>query len=431
MKKTLILLMAVLFAATAAKANDGVYFTSGNFLIPAQETDISAAREVLTITIGKDSFATVDVYYEFYNAGDPKTVKMAFEAGAQYNDNAPLHLGGPHPHITAFTVNMNGRTLPYANAAVAFDRTSSAAFPVPLDLHKWKGCEEVPDSLLPTSDCLYNADLDSIVPFAYAYYFDAPFVKGRNVVHHTYRYRMSYNVAEKFNIPYWLTPVTRWANGQADDFTLRITADDLTEFCMVDSVFRGAPFTTTGCSQIYNLKDDYDNPFIFATVQPGDTVVWHNTAFRPQADMTITSPLWASDSNLHHSLMAGRVVIDADGNEYRYLADAGDSWFVEVQDYAKISKQGSRVEARNAQDGQGYLVIDDLRARRVNVRQQPSTSSRIVTAIVYPETFLPDAYPCLGTTFADDGYMWYKIRVGKKIGYVREDLVVWDAINPF
>ena len=41
-------------------ANDGVYFTSGNFLVPTQETDISVSKEILTITIGKDNYARVD-----------------------------------------------------------------------------------------------------------------------------------------------------------------------------------------------------------------------------------------------------------------------------------------------------------------------------------------------------------------------------------
>ncbi len=430
MKKTLFLLLSVLFAFTAVKANDGVYFTTGNFLVPAQSTDISAAREVLTITIGKDSFATVDVYYEFYNAGEAKTLKMGFEAVAQYNDNTPLNLGGTHPHITAFTVNMNGHSLPYANAAVAFDRTSKT-FPQPLDLHKWKGLGQVPDSLLPVSDYLYNADLDSVVPFAYAYYFDAPFLKGRNIVHHTYRYRMSFNVSEPFNIPYWLTPVTRWANGQADDFTLHITADDIAEFCLVDSVFRGAPFTTTGLYPIYKLKDDYGNPFIFTTVQAGDTVTWHSTAFRPQADMSINAPSWAVGNNLHRSMMADRVVVDADGHEYLYLADAGDGWFVFAQDYGVVSKQGSRVEERCASDGQGWITVSDLQTGRVNVRQKPTTASPVVTTICNPDDMIPESYPCLGTFSAPDGYMWYKIRVGKKTGYVRQGLVVWDAVNTY
>ena len=86
-----------------ASANDGVYFTSGNFLVPTQETDISVDREILTITIGNDGFARVDVYYEFMNHGASKTVTMAFEANAPYNADAPKNLRGPHPYINHFT----------------------------------------------------------------------------------------------------------------------------------------------------------------------------------------------------------------------------------------------------------------------------------------------------------------------------------------
>ena len=52
------------FSCVISKANDGVYYASGSGLVPVQETDISVAKEILTITIGKDSFAIVDVYYE-------------------------------------------------------------------------------------------------------------------------------------------------------------------------------------------------------------------------------------------------------------------------------------------------------------------------------------------------------------------------------
>lgn len=99
--------------------NDGVYFTSGNFLVPVRETDISVAREVLTITIGKDSFARVDVYYELVNNGQPKTVTMAFEAEAPYNTGSALNRNGIHPYINNFTVTMNGNSLTSSNALVA------------------------------------------------------------------------------------------------------------------------------------------------------------------------------------------------------------------------------------------------------------------------------------------------------------------------
>jgi hypothetical protein len=39
---------------------------------------------------------------------------------------------------------------------------------------------------------------------------------------------------------------------------------------------------------------------------------------------------------------------------------------------------------------------------------------------------LPDPYDCLGKVNG-----WYKIKIDGKIGYVREDLVCWDAICTF
>ena len=99
----------MVWSLLTASANDGVYFTSGNFLVPTQETDISISKEILTITIGKDNYARVDVYYEFTNSGAPKTVTMAFEADAPYNSGEQLNLNGAHPFIHDFTVNMKDR----------------------------------------------------------------------------------------------------------------------------------------------------------------------------------------------------------------------------------------------------------------------------------------------------------------------------------
>lgn len=111
--------LLTLLSMNSLFANDGVYFTSGNFLQPIKETDISVAKEILTISIDKDSFATVDVYYEFMNNGKAKNITMAFEATAPYNDYSPLSHKGIHPHIKDFTVTMNGKQLNYRNAVVA------------------------------------------------------------------------------------------------------------------------------------------------------------------------------------------------------------------------------------------------------------------------------------------------------------------------
>ncbi len=426
-----IIILALMASAHHAVANDGVYFTNGNFLIPIAETDISAAREVLTITIGRDSFATVDVYYEFQNNGAPKTVKMAFEAKSPYNDGAPLNRKGVHPHICDFTVNMNGKPLSYSNGVVAFawQNDELVSDHKRLDLNKWKGFNEVPDTIAMGDDALYNPELDSVTTYGYAYYFEAPFQTGLNVVHHTYRYRMSFSVDTKFSIPYWLTPVTRWANHQVDHFTLCIKTEAPTELCISDEVFRAAPFVSSAGSEIYHLQSAYGPTMAFATLFPEDSITWHCQNFSPATDMYIYSPSWGMDSKVRQYQMSSQVVIDAQGNKYRYLADCDDSYFVSVQDYCLIKKAGCRIVDYSAEKGQGWLTINTDNAQRVNVRQRPTTKSPVVCKISAQEGELPECYRCLGlVTTSSDGYLWFKVKVNDKVGYVRQDLMVWDAL---
>lgn len=430
---SLVLSLAIL---PMLKANDGVYFTSGSFLVPVHETDIAVAREVLTISIGKDSLATVDVQYEFVNRGEAKTVTMAFEASAPYNDLSPLNRRGVHPYISDFTVLMNGASLPYRNAVVACrlqDGTHTVDFS-PLDLTRWKGYGEVADSLLPENDALYNTETDSVTAFAYAYYFDAPFVKGVNTVRHTYRYRMSFSVAQRFEIPYWLTPALRWANGQVDDFTLKITSEMPTDVCLEDSLFRAAPFHSTTGSDLYHLTTEYGQHLLMGCLSEGDTIVWHGRDFRPTGDMTITSPTWERGTVMNRQSTSAKVIVTADGTVYRYIADCDDGFLGEAQDYVTIPKKNAHIKDYSADGGRGWLTVAEDMASRVRVRAQPTTRSRIVRTIGAAAEGMPQAYPCLGlvaTTDKDGGYLWFRIRVAGRTGYVRQDLMRWDAVNPF
>ena len=70
MKKLTILFFLLLLIA-GAKANDGVFYASGNQLIPVTETDISVRKEVLTINRVGDRLV-VTVYYEVFNPTKPK-----------------------------------------------------------------------------------------------------------------------------------------------------------------------------------------------------------------------------------------------------------------------------------------------------------------------------------------------------------------------
>lgn len=213
MKKLLFTLLTAL-AALGAQANDGVYYTSGNQLIPLVETDISVRSEVLTITLDDSDQALVDVYYEFYNPGTKaKTVLMGFEADPSYNDDYELHSDGKHPHIKQFTVEMNGQRIRHRNALS--DVTAFA----PLDARQWE-LGEWGSSLVNKRDAQRQ-----IEHFAYVYYFDATFQPGINRVHHTYTYTKSGTVYTNYEVCYKLSPAGRWAGGRIGDFTLNICVD--------------------------------------------------------------------------------------------------------------------------------------------------------------------------------------------------------------
>ncbi|MBQ9500330.1 MAG: hypothetical protein IJR56_09550, partial [Bacteroidaceae bacterium] len=131
-----------LFCGLNVSANDGVFYVNGNHLVPIQETDISLTKEVLTIGLCDDGYASVDVQYVLNNLGEAKTVVMGFEANAPYNDDVPFSPQGIHPYITDFTVCMNGEELAYMNAVVKWDYEVDGDFQ-PLNLKQWKAFGEV------------------------------------------------------------------------------------------------------------------------------------------------------------------------------------------------------------------------------------------------------------------------------------------------
>lgn len=435
--RTLIALIITLATILTSRANDGVFFTSGNFLVPTHETEISVNKEILTITIGKDGYAKVDVYYEFNNKGEDKNVTMAFEASSPYNAMAPLNTRGVHPYIKDFTVSMNDFTLPYHNAVVACQDSmfNHHVDFTPLNLNKWKGYGEIPDSILPADNVLYNEEEKNMVAFAYAYYFDAHFKPGINKVHHTYQYKMSFNVSQKFDIPYWLTPAMRWANHKVDDFTLKIAAEENTEFCLADTLFSSAPFTSVRDTPIYHIKDEYGNHDIFAQLAPSDTIVWHDINFKPKANINIVSPLWLLDSVMNRWHTSSKVVVSHNKTEYRYIAECANSYLVKSKDYLTIPKEKSKITEYSAEKGQGWVSTDTALASKVNIRQQPSIKSKVIGTI--SATTNPNdssnSYPCLGITkdlhSNDDITQWFKIKKNGKIGYVSQRVTKWTALR--
>lgn len=274
--------IAIIFSALSVSANDGVYYATGNQLVPIHETDIAVTKEVLTISLCDDGYARVDVQYEFMNNGEDKTVEMGFEAQPPYNAEYEISTDGKHPSIKDFTVTLNGSRLDYRNAIVNSGFDEDCDF-VPIDLKKYDLKES-------ESSALYDPQTNEYVHFAYAYYFTAHFKKGLNTVHHTYRYEMSCGVGRTFEVDYWLRPAMRWANRQIDDFTLRIKADNTAKhFIIADSLFASSPFRVTeGTGKIRKNDFGYETTYDEIVLRNG-TVEWHATNFKPIDDLNISS----------------------------------------------------------------------------------------------------------------------------------------------
>ena len=437
-----LLSIILVITAVSAFANDGVYFTSGTFLVPVYESTISVSREILTITIGKDDLAKVDVYYEFYNPDSTKTVEMAFEATAPYNVSYDMVKSSGHPYIYDFVVEMNGQKLKYRNALIVSQWESGNRVIgrdiTPLDLAEWK--HDIPEGYYDTPNALYNARLDSVVYADYGYMFEAVFKPGINVVHHTYNHKMSYNIAYTYSVSYWLTPATRWANRQIDDFTLRIkNENDMDYFIINDEDFSAAPFAFAGGGgDVYPFVDEYGGHYtLIAGHGEGAVLEWHVRNFAPQFDMYIVSiDNYLPSQSKYLSTWASKVVMTSDGGLYRFIGTSGDSYLVEAQDYGLVPKEGASVETFSAENGQGILTIKNKEFKSVNIRQQPTTKSDVIGKIKDKRGELPVVLRCLGMAEERNvngglEYYWYKVEVNGKTGYVREDLMMWNAVDTY
>lgn len=118
------------------------------------------------------------------------------------------------------------------------------------------------------------------------------------------------------------------------------------------------------------------------------------------------------------------MVLDNRGNVVgRYIRTNDKTYTVSVQDEYDVPKSGNKVVTFSAKNGQGILYTHRT---HVNIRQEPTTDSPVLTQISFVKGHVPETYPCLGKV--ND---WYKIRVKGKVGYVRQDLAEWDGMDSF
>ena len=118
----------------------------------------------------------------------------------------------------------------------------------------------------------------------------------------------------------------------------------------------------------------------------------------------------------------GKVVVCDKGTIGRYISEDEKEYTASIQDFYKVEKSKAHIETYRAVDGKGWVLNPNQ--NKVNVRNAPSAKGKIIGTLFTHKGYLPDLYPCLGM---DKG--WMKIKYRKKTGFVRADLVKWEAIN--
>lgn len=102
-----------------------------------------------------------------------------------------------------------------------------------------------------------------------------------------------------------------------------------------------------------------------------------------------------------------------------YVGTNASSYTVKGDENFEVPIEGHKIVTFSAEKGEGYISCKNQGT--VNVRSTPSASGAKIGKIENYPGEMPDILRCLGKTKG-----WYKVRFGKKIGYVRQDLVDWD-----
>ena len=289
MMKRIIIAVFCCLSVFFSTANDGVFYASGNQLIPITETDISVRKEVLTINRVGDHLE-VTVYYEFFNPVGEKELLVGFEAQSPYNSSLdPFKVFPRHPHIRNFKVAMNGEPLTFEIANVPlkyYDHVKDTFLSNP---YFNNGHIETWDKQRIT-DSIYAWGAPDL-PTDYVYHFKAKFRPGLNIIQHTYDFDLSSSVEEVFYFPYVLTAANRWANHQIDDFTLNINLGEHVSYHLFPEFFKSADeWKILGkgkytLDSTWGLTDGKETPVFH--IQQGN-ITFHKDNFHPEGELRIS-----------------------------------------------------------------------------------------------------------------------------------------------
>jgi hypothetical protein len=191
-RRKLIFILFLLLMPSLARANDGVFYASGNTLEPLQETQVKLRKEVLKFFTVDFEYLNVEVDFEFYNPGPAKKLTVGFVTPPAHGDVTDEE--AKHPFVYNFTVNVNGRKIPY--------------------------------QVKKLSGTTFKKEESKVSGDDFVYYFPVTFKKGLNKIRHTYRFRGSSGVEMLRDFDYQITTGKRWANRQIDDFELQIHLDN-------------------------------------------------------------------------------------------------------------------------------------------------------------------------------------------------------------
>ncbi len=191
MKRLLVILTVSILLIQFVNANDAILNGKGSTLLPTKETDIEIIKEDLTL-IHSSYGLKVNVYFEFFNPGEAKSLTVGFITPPLYSPEVSEEddIYNRVPDIREFLVVANGFKQPY-------DRVILRETEFDFLKEKRKG-------------------------ETFIYYFTMHFKKGLNTIYHHYEYSGDSYSMGGTNYDYILTSGTYWGNKQIDDFSLKI-----------------------------------------------------------------------------------------------------------------------------------------------------------------------------------------------------------------